>query len=134
MATGETNKKLLTKKINFSKLIKEFKSSKENFRRVSLHSHNNSKMHIMIMFYKKYFSYPYHYSINKSETFIHIYGSFVIKTKENNKIKTYKLDGKNIFSYKIQKNIFHKIIPNSNVAVALEVLDGPYRKNSVKKL
>ena len=130
-----------TKSVNFynkkflDKHLKKFISSEDNFRRINIHKSDSDIVHIMLMFYKKKFEYPPHYSINKTESFSVIKGKFKIifydKNKKNK--RTIILEKKNII-YKLNKNIFHKIIPLSNCSVALEVLDGPYIKNSVKKI
>ena len=48
---------------------KKFVNSKKIFDRILLHKNDNDNMHIMLMFYKKSFSYPPHYSKNKTESF-----------------------------------------------------------------
>ena len=58
--------------------IKKFLKSKKLFHRINIHKHNEDKMHIMLMFYKKEFYYPAHYSINKSDSFTAIKGKFKI--------------------------------------------------------
>ena len=117
------------------KHLKKFISSKENFHRINIHKSENDIVHIMLMFYKKKFEYPPHYSRNKTESFSVIKGKFkIIFYDKGKKIKkTIILEKKNLI-YKLNKNIFHKIIPLSNYSIALEVLDGPYIKNSVKKI
>jgi cupin fold WbuC family metalloprotein len=130
-----------TKSVNFynkkflDKHLKKFISSEDNFRRINIHKSDSDIVHIMLMFYKKKFEYPPHYSINKTESFSVIKGKFKIIFYDKNKKtkRTIILEKKNII-YKLNKNIFHKIIPLSNCSVALEVLDGPYIKNSVKKI
>ena len=128
------------KKINFlensilKKKIKVFMKSDKLFHRIILHEHEKKLIQIMIMMYKKKFSYPFHYTKNKSESFTVIRGKFKILFKEKNKIKKIILDTKNKFIYKLNSNVFHKIIPISNIAIALEILEGPYKKNSVKIL
>tara|TARA_B100000780_G_C21023605_1_gene410304 strand:- start:412 stop:828 length:417 start_codon:yes stop_codon:yes gene_type:complete len=130
-----------TKSVNFynkkflDKHLKKFISSKDNFHRINIHKSDSDIVHIMLMFYKKKFEYPPHYSINKTESFSVIKGKFKIIFYDKNKKtkRTIILEKKNII-YKLNKNIFHKIIPLSNCSIALEVLDGPYIKNSVKKI
>jgi len=130
-----------TKSVNFynkkflDKHLKKFISSEDNFRRINIHKSDSDIVHIMLMFYKKKFEYPPHYSINKTESFSVIKGKFKIIFYDKNKKtkRTIILEKKNII-YKLNKNIFHKIIPLSNFSIALEVLDGPYIKNSVKKI
>jgi cupin fold WbuC family metalloprotein len=130
-----------TKSVNFynkkflDKHLKKFILSEDNFRRINIHKSDSDIVHIMLMFYKKKFEYPPHYSINKTESFSVIKGKFKIIFYDKNKKtkKTIILEKKNII-YKLNKNIFHKIIPLSNCSIALEVLDGPYIKNSVKKI
>jgi len=123
-------------KIFLNKQLKKFVASKDNFQRINVHNSDNDRMHIMIMFYKKKFYYPPHFSINKTESFSVIKGKFKILFYDKNKNinKEIILEKDNIIGYKLNKNIFHKIIPLSNYCVALEVLDGPYINNSVKKI
>lgn len=130
-----------TKSVNFynkdflNKHLKKFISSKDNFYRINFHKSNKDMLQVMLMFYKKKFTYPSHYSINKTESFSVIKGKFKIIFYDNNKkIKKSIILGKKNLIYKLNKNIFHKIIPLSNYSIALEVLDGPYKKNSVKKI
>ena len=130
-----------TKSVNFynknflNKHLKKFILSKDNFYRINFHKSNKDVLQVMLMFYKKNFIYPPHYSINKTESFSVIKGKFkIIFYKKNKKIKkSIILEKKNLI-YKLNKNMFHKIIPLSNYSIALEVLDGPYKKNSVKKI
>ena len=84
--------------------------------------------------YRKSFNFPFHYSINKSESFSVIYGKFKILFKEKGKIRKIILDKKNKIIFKLNANVFHKIIPLSDVSVALEILDGPFKRNSVRKI
>jgi len=115
------------------KSIKKFLKSKKLFKRINIHENNKDRMHIMLMFYKKKFSYPAHYSINKSESFSAIKGKFkIIFYNKNKKTKSIILNKNENYTYKLNKNIFHKIIPLTKCCVALEILDGPYKKNSVK--
>lgn len=120
---------------NIQKFELKFKKSQKNFDRFLLHEKNNDNIHFMLMFYKKSFDYPAHYSKNKSESFTVIKGKFKIKfyNKKGKIIQQALLDDKNYFSYKLNKNIFHKIIPISKLCIALEILDGPFVKNSVVK-
>ncbi len=134
MAKSKINQEILISKKSLNKEIEIFKKNKDLFKRVNFHKHSNCKMHVMLMMYKKNFDYPFHFSVDKPETFILIRGKFLIRVKEKKGIKEYLLDNKNLFSYKINRNIFHKIIPLSTISVALEVLEGPYKKNSVKKI
>jgi cupin fold WbuC family metalloprotein len=124
------NKKFLDER------LKKFIASKDIFQRINIHNSSNDLMHIMIMFYKKNFDYPPHFSINKTESFSVIKGKFKIFFYDKNKNikKKFILEKDNILGYKLNKNIFHKIVPLSNYCVALEVLDGPYINNSVKKI
>ena len=61
-----------TKSVNFynknflNKHLKKFISSKDNFYRINFHKSNKDVLQIMLMFYKKNFIYPPHYSINKT--------------------------------------------------------------------
>lgn len=127
-------KNLLYKKINFleynslKKKIQLFKKSSKNFQRFVLHNSSKDLIQIMIMMYKKNFDYPFHYTKNSTESFSVIYGKFSIFFKINGKIKRYSLNQKSNFVYKINSNILHKIKPESNIAVALEILNGPYKK------
>lgn len=124
------NKKFLDKQ------LKKFKISKDSFQRINLHKSEDDLMHIMIMFYKKKFDYPPHFSVNKTESFFVIKGKFKILFYHKNKKISKKiiLEKDNILGYKLNKNIYHKIVPLTNYCVALEILDGPYIKNSVKKI
>lgn len=130
------------KNINFfnkeflKRSLKKFLKSKNLFERINIHNSEKDSVHIMLMFYKKKFQYPPHYSINKTESFTVLKGKFKIifygKNKKPN--KTIILDKNNVLTYKLNKNIYHQIIPLNNHCIALEVLDGPYIKNSVKKI
>ena len=125
----------LFKNNNIKKFELKFKKSIKNFDRFLFHEKNNDNIHIMLMFYKKNFNYPPHYSKNKSESFTVIKGKFRIEfySRKGKLIKKILLDNKNYFSYKLNKNIYHKIIPISKICIALEILDGPFIKNSVVK-
>jgi len=117
------------------KHFKKFISSKNSFQRLNIHNANNDMIHIMLMFYKRKFEYPPHYSINKTESFSVLRGKFkIVFYNKNKKAKKTIILDKNNLIYKLNKNIFHKIIPLSNYSIALEVLDGPYIKNSVKRI
>ena len=118
------------------KELKKFITSKNSFQRINLHNSDSDLMHIMIMFYKKKFNYPPHFSINKTESFSVIKGKFKIIFYDKNKKPKQKifLKKNNTLTYKLNKNIYHKIIPLSNYCIGLEVLDGPYIKNSVRKI
>ena len=73
-----------TKSVNFynkkflDKHLKKFILSEDNFRRINIHKSDSDIVHIMLMFYKKKFEYPPHYSINKTESFSVIKGKFKI--------------------------------------------------------
>ena len=105
-----------TKSVNFyskgflEKNLKKFISSKENFYRINIHKSDNDIVHIMLMFYKKKFEYPPHYSINKSESFSVIKGKFkIIFYDERKRIKkTIILEKKNLI-YKLNKIFFTKL-------------------------
>ena len=130
MATNKAYKRVnILEEENLKKKIKSFKSSNKNFHRINLHKSQSDIIQVMVMMYKKNFEYTFHYSINKSETFSVIYGKFAIYFKNKKKII---LDKNNNFLYKLNSNLFHKIVPITKIAVAIEILEGPYKKGMVK--
>ena len=114
--------------------IKKFLKKKKNFFRINLHKSEKEKIQFMLMFYKKGFFYPPHYSNNVTESFAPIKGRFKViffNNSGNIKKKILLSANKNI-SYKINSRIFHMIVPITKIALAIEAIDGPYKKNSVK--
>ena len=135
MAASTSYKKINILEIsNLRDKIKIFKKSGKKFDRIVLHENEEDLIQIMVMMYRKSFNFPFHYSINKSESFSVIYGKFKILFKEKGKIRKIILDKKNKIIFKLNANVFHKIIPLSDVSVALEILDGPFKRNSVRKI
>jgi cupin fold WbuC family metalloprotein len=135
MAASTSYKKInILENSNLRDKIKIFKKSGKKFDRIVLHENEEDLIQIMVMMYRKSFNFPFHYSINKSESFSVIYGKFKILFKEKGKIRKIILDKKNKIIFKLNANVFHKIIPLSDVSVALEILDGPFKRNSVRKI
>ena len=135
MAASTSYKKInILENSNLKNKIKIFKKSGKKFDRIVLHENEEDLIQIMVMMYRKSFNFPFHYSINKSESFSVIYGKFKILFKEKGKIRKIILDKKNKIIFKLNANVFHKIIPLSDVSVALEILDGPFKRNSVRKI
>ena len=135
MAASTSYKKInILENSNLRDKIKIFKKSGKKFDRIVLHENEEDLIQIMVMMYRKSFNFPFHYSINKSESFSVIYGKFKILFKEKGKIRKIILDKKNKIIFKLNANVFHKIIPLSDVSVALEILDGPFKRNAVRKI
>ncbi len=134
------NKKEIVK-INDQTIQKLKQKALKNFSgktRLCLHKNIRESLHEMIIVLCKNVYIKPHKHIKKTESFHVIEGSFflVIFDKNGKKIESILIDGKkrkSNFICRINKNIWHMIVPITDFVVFHEVTNGPYisKGNSV---
>lgn len=100
--------------------------------RYCLHQNPTSTLHEMVIVTTKYdMKYPDKH-METTESNIILEGKLlVVFFRENGEIqKTFVLDPDNIFYYRCERNQYHMTIPLTDVAVYVEIKEGPFTGNS----
>lgn len=124
----EFNKKLI------SDLILKCKKSSQSKSRYCMHSNTKSKVQEMIICHKKNYYVRPHKHIDKEESIFVIKGlAKAIFFDDGGKVKKIirlgDIGTKRPFYYKLNKNLFHTLLIESNFFVFHEVSKGPFKKN-----
>jgi len=112
--------------INFLKSVAEKSDMKRA--RICTHKNNYSKTHEMLIALSKGSYIRPHLHLEKTESFHIVSGEVLVVTFDNfgNITKSRKLSIQDTFYYKCEPNIYHTVIPLSEVAVIHEVTPGPF--------
>ena len=100
--------------------------------RYCLHQNMESTLHEMVIVTTKYdMKYPDKH-MNTTESNIILEGKLlVVFFEDDGEIKkTFVLDPNNLFYYRCEKNQYHMTIPLTDVAVYIEIKEGPFDDNS----
>ena len=117
-------------KIIIKQLIAIFKKYKKTFR-ICLHNNNNAKIHCMIVIMGKKDKTKVHKHISKTEYYYIHYGKMNILALDlkKNKYEKNLIDSKSSIFCKINNQIYHQVVPKSDIVVFSEIRDGPFKKN-----
>ena len=110
-------------------LIKYSKINNNINCRLCLHKTKNDIIHNMIVLLNKknINTFKFHNHVNSDEFYKVIKGSGYIFMKKNKKIIKRSISDNKYFVAKVDKKIYHKILPTSDILIFNEIKLNPYR-------